>query len=355
MVLLHFLRLVRFGNLVVIGVTMCIIQAFIGLHDNFKPTISSQEGYSLITTTYCGPQPRILFDITGYWHINLSFILLILSVLFIAAAGNIINDYFDVKADQVNKPKKVVIDKYISKRWAFAWNWILNVLGITLAAYLSWLEDNILIVLIALATVIFLWFYSALYKRKIFVGNIIIAVLVGIVPIYVLIYNLPIQGFSVYYQGTNIEFGTLFIYEVVISISIIAFVINLMREIIKDMADIKGDLYLAAKTVPIALGLRRTKIILSILLIPLVSLISYYTFNIWHYNKLFHHLHQNGQTEQELFEHLSLFIGMGITTITICLISFIILLTSNMRKRYLLAANLLKLAMLFGIISPLFL
>ena len=348
MLFIHFLRLVRLGNLLVIGATMCVIQVFITSHGN--STIQSTVSEELTAQLTFGEKYLSPFSI------DLNFLLLIISVVLIAAAGNIINDYFDVKADRVNKPEKLVVGKYIKRRWAIMFNWIFNALGFGLAAYLSYIHSNWWIVLIAFLTINFLWFYSALYKRKIIVGNIIIAVLVGIVPIYVLIYNLPLEGFGVYYRDSFIDFGSLFILEVVVSISVIAFMINLMREIIKDMADIRGDLLLAARTVPIALGFKRTKLILSILLIPLLALMIYYIYNMQHYNELVMTL--PGMTAAPgdvLFENILTFSIFVAVALLFCALSFIVLLSSNTRKKYLLSSNLLKLAMLFGMASPLFL
>ncbi|MBD3637371.1 MAG: geranylgeranylglycerol-phosphate geranylgeranyltransferase [Crocinitomicaceae bacterium] len=351
MLLLHFLRLIRFGNLLVIGVTMCIIQAFIANHGNRKYNLSSQDIPVMDTAADVSFQYNYFLK----YNFDFNFLLLIISVLCIAGAGNIINDYFDIKADRVNKPEKMVVEKHIKRRWAIVWNWIFNAVGLGIAVYLSWKYSNVWIALIAFLTINFLWFYSALYKRRIFVGNIIVAVLVGIVPVYVMIFNFPISGFNVPYKNTYIEFGPLFIYEVVITVGIIAFMINLMREIIKDMADIRGDLHLSAKTVPIALGIRQTKTILSIMLIPLLGLITYYVYNITHYNVLFQSIHINLIESPILFDNLTVFQIFTVMSGIVCILGFVVLLTSNTRKKYLLSSNLLKLAMLFGMVSPLFL
>lgn len=345
MLLLHFLRLIRFGNLLVIGVTMCIVQAFIAVHGN------SDYGFE---TSIANELEELTFTETYFLQFNLdwNFLLLILSVMLIAGAGNIINDYFDIKADRVNKPEKMVVEKHIKRRWAIMWNWIFNVIGLGISAYLSWLSNNWVIFVIALLTINFLWFYSALYKRKIFVGNIIVALLVGVVPIYVLIYNLPLNGFEVNYQDSTINLGSFFTIKIIIIVAIIAFVINLMREIIKDMADIRGDMYLAAKTVPIALGIRKTKTILSLLLIPLLCLIIFYIYDI---RTLSDRINQFNGNEVTAFSNLYWFNFFVITSGLICIVSFALLLSSERRKHYLLSSNLLKLAMLFGMVSPLFL
>ena len=365
MLLLHFLRLIRFGNLMVIGVTMSIVQAFIALHGNGDSFYSSCSG-SIVDRQLDFHSDRQ----DGGFHLseaadkllnfNLDFFLLILSVILIAGAGNIINDYFDIKADRVNKPEKMIVDKYIKRRWAIAWNWIFNVLGLIMAVYLSWKYENYWIALIAFITINFLWFYSALYKRKLFVGNILVALLVGLVPLYVLIYNTPLQNFKVPALYQVVDFGTFFVVKVVVILATIAFMVNLMREIIKDMADIRGDLHLEARTIPISLGIRKTKIILILMMIPLLMLMAFFIFDTVNLSDLYLDslVVEDKQFAKEhlaLFENLQWFILFVCLSGFICMISFGFLLTSNTRKRYLLSSNLLKLAMLFGMVSPLFL
>lgn len=332
-----FLRLIRIGNLLVMGLTMAIIQQFVVAQkfvwiktlpkpvnlDNAS-TISSFTNFN-----------KAVFDAS----FDLNFFLLYLTVFLIAGAGNIINDYFDVKADRVNKPEKLIVGKHIKRRWAIVLNWIFNTIGLGLAVYLSHVNHNYWIAFIAFLTINFLWFYSALYKRKIFIGNFIVAALVGIVPVYVLIYNMPTPPGAIF-PSLFSDYVPLLAYEVVVIISLIAFVINLMREIIKDIADIRGDLQLSAKTVPIALGIRSSKIILTLLLVPLLFLMTYYIFGM------------DQSLRASAFGNM--FSLMVIGSALTCIIAFTILLTANNRKKYLLASNLLKVAMLFGIISPLF-
>ena len=340
--LLHFLRLVRVGNLIVIGLTMCIIQVFIAAHGN------SLIGFMFSSPSIAGHGPTFLEQYIYPYNLNWEFFFLVLSVVFIAAAGNVINDYFDVKADRVNKPEKLIVGKHIKRRWAIMFNWIFNAIGLAIAGYISYVNGNWWIVLIAFIIINFLWFYSAVYKRKLIAGNILVALMIGIVPIYVLFYNLPLDAYANVNHGNHYYLGTSYIIEVVLIISILAFSINFMREIIKDIADMRGDLHLAARTVPIVLGKKRTKVILIILSIPLLFLMSFYLVDV------------------ALSQQLATLIIRPIPTYTnfyvciilsaICIItSMIVLISADKRKIYLLSSNLLKLAMLFGMISPLFL
>lgn len=335
----HFLRLVRFGNLLVIGLNMGIIQVFIAANGN------SQVGAAFLQ--FNGYELGSIQAIFLSYNLKTDFLLLIVAVMLIAGAGNVINDYFDVKADRVNKPERLIIDKHIKRRWAIMFNWIFNIVGLLITVYLSWKSGNWFILIIAFVIINFLWFYSAIYKRKLFVGNILVALMVGIVPLYVLIFNFPFDGYNL--EGTT-RSGALFISEVVIIIAIVAFVINFLREIIKDIADIRGDLHLSARTIPIALGIKKTKIILVIVSIPLLSLMAFYVYNIHFYDSMAVLRWQKADPTGTQMFNLCV-----IASALFIIISYIILLTTNKRKYYLISSNFLKLAMLFGMLSPLFL
>ncbi|MBK6526503.1 MAG: UbiA family prenyltransferase [Crocinitomicaceae bacterium] len=101
------------------------------------------------------------------------FLTLVFSTLLIAAAGNIINDYFDVKADRINKPELLIIDKHIKRRWAIVFNWVFNSVGLLIAMYLGWKYDNWFMAIIPFVTINLLWFYSMYFKRTLILGNVI--------------------------------------------------------------------------------------------------------------------------------------------------------------------------------------
>src|ERR1017187_5104664 len=105
------------------------------------------------------------------------FFLLCLSSVLIAAAGYIINDYFDLNIDRVNKPEKIVVEKLIKRRWTIVWHWVLSGIGVLLGFYVSWELRNIFVGLANLFCVLLLWFYSTTFKRKLLIGNILIALL----------------------------------------------------------------------------------------------------------------------------------------------------------------------------------
>ena len=133
------------------------------------------------------------FDGTGFVQVtytlsNFGFFLLVLSTVLIAAGGNIINDYFDTSIDAINKPTKLIIGVKISRRIAMLAHIIMSTLGILTGIFLAWKLHHIRLGLINIFSVTLLWYYSRLFKRRILVGNIVIAFLSGLVPLVVALF-----------------------------------------------------------------------------------------------------------------------------------------------------------------------
>ena len=226
----HFIRLIRPINLLIIMITM------IGC------------AYYVHTTNY--------FQFVRFEPIN--FTLLIFSTVLIAAAGNIINDYFDIKADKINKPERVVIGKYIKKRWAIALHWIFNAFAVFISIYLSIYYQSLWFVFIQVVIVNLLWFYSLYFKKKILIGNFIIALMTGVIPLLVVVFfkvsNESTQAFSPYHSST----WTIYVdYSYIYLLAICAFILNLGREIIKDIEDIEGDKKINVYSLPMHIGKKK--------------------------------------------------------------------------------------------------
>lgn len=164
--------------------------------------------------------------------------LLALATGCIAAAGYIINDYYDIKIDLINKPDKVIIGRYLKRRWAMGINLFLNFAGMAL----GWLVDRKVFLLNTLA-VFFLWLYSNHLKRLPFWGNLMVSLLTA----------LSLVVMAVHYHRHETE---VYIY------ALFAFSISLIREIIKDMEDVRGDATFGCQTLPILWGIPRTKYLL---------------------------------------------------------------------------------------------
>ncbi|NVJ86328.1 MAG: geranylgeranylglycerol-phosphate geranylgeranyltransferase [Algoriphagus sp.] len=175
--------------------------------------------------------------------------LLIFSTLLITAAGYMINDYYDVKIDYVNRPEEVIIGKGIKRRVVLVLHTLFNFAGIGL----GWIVSP-RIALVNFFAAFLLWLYSNRLKREPFIGNLTVAFLTGL-SVYML---------EFYYQKNEL---------LVFTYAIFAFFLNLIREIIKDIEDRQGDRKHGCNTLPIVLGFRKTKQIIFVIAASFVTAI----------------------------------------------------------------------------------
>jgi len=208
---------------------------------------------------------------------SFDFLLLIISTIMIAGAGNIINDYFDIRPDRVNKHREIIVGKYIERREAMLAHITLSTLGFFVAGYIAHKYHVDWIVVFQIMAITLLWFYSASVKKSFLTGNIIVAFLTANIPLMVIGFDLPVlfneMGYSFPYFKMDINPIINIIYFT-LAYSAFAFLLNLIREIVKDMGDVKGDYEIDARTLPIALGIDSTKrIVNSLTLFTIVSLI----------------------------------------------------------------------------------
>ena len=234
-----FLRLVRAPNLVFIVVTQVLFYYCI-----LNPTIGI----------------NLKLNLTVFW-------MLVLSSVLIAAAGYIINDYFDLNIDQVNKPESIVVQRYISRRWAIFWHFIFSSIGIVLAFYVSWELRNPIIGFANFGCVILLWLYSTTFKKQLLIGNILISLLTAWVIFVLYFAEMRISRFDD--PDYIIAFKNVFKYTVLYSG--FAFMISLIREVVKDMEDREGDERYGCKTMPIVWGLQSSKLFVGIWTVVLMA------------------------------------------------------------------------------------
>ena len=272
-------------------------------------------------------------DTDPYLHQKLFFLLITASV-FIAAAGYIINDYFDLNIDQVNKPHKLVVEKIIKRRWAIVWHLSLSAVGILLSFYVGWKVNNIFIGFANLLCVALLWLYSTTFKRKLLIGNVIISLLSAWV-ILVLYFSewarilQPDIAREELYAMTRV-FRFAFLYAG------FAFIISLIREVLKDIEDMTGDAKYGCRTMPIVWGVHVAKLFISTWLVVLIASLGFIQFYVlqfrWWWSALY------------------------------CLVMIILPLLYVFRKLFLAKApkdfhklsSLIKLIMLTGILSMIF-
>lgn len=284
------------------------------------------------------------------------FLLLLCSTLLIASAGNIINDYFDVRADRINKPDRLIIGVHIKRRWAMVWHWSFNVVGLILALYLGYLMQNKWVPIVAFISINLLWFYSTYYKRQPFTGNIIVAALLGFIPIYILIYNI---GLSPIFNDSEkfVELANRnYFFMVVLFTGVLAFLLNIVRELLKDILDVRGDLKLGAKTFPIKYGIKKTKYLIAVfyaLVLFFGGLFFYFIIDVTMDIVL------SRQTIDVMYIHnfikLEPFTILLVTALLLFSISTFLIFVKHKRSVYKWASMLLKLAMLSGLLIPLFL
>jgi 4-hydroxybenzoate polyprenyltransferase len=195
-----------------------------------------------------------------------SFIMLVLASVLISAAGYIINDYFDINIDEVNKPSKMVVDKLIHRRWAIAWHFILSVTGILLTLLALPFLQKWYLVLANIICVALLWFYSTNFKKRLLTGNIVISLLTAWTILIIFFSKFNLSDAFGSGNTANHKF-----FRLAILYAGFAFIISLIREAIKDIEDMPGDARYNCRTMPIVWGVHATKVYIAVWLIVLIA------------------------------------------------------------------------------------
>lgn len=199
-------RLVRMPNLLIMGLCLLLVRACLLLP--------------------AAPWQQVLAP---------SFGMLALAALSVGAAGYIINDYYDVKIDAINRPGRLVVGRAVNRRHAMLAHLLLSGLGVLLSGYLSPLLG-----VVNLGSALLLWGYSVRFKRVALVGNVSIATLTAAL---VLLPELQAR------TGNSAVWGY----------ALAAFLLTMVREIVKDVEDMRGDAQHDCRTLPIVWGVARTK------------------------------------------------------------------------------------------------
>jgi 4-hydroxybenzoate polyprenyltransferase len=190
----------------------------------------------------------------------------------IAAAGYIINDYFDVRIDLINRPDEVVLGKVIPRKTAIFAHALLNIIGLILAGYIARQAHHPEWLLLQLICIVLLWFYSTRFKRQYVIGNVVVALLTALTIFTLIIYEPALHS-------PSLSRAVLVVY------AWFAFMLTWMREIFKDMEDYLGDSAEGCVTMPIRKGLRfAARFTLALSAFPLaVVALSALLLYIWHY------------------------------------------------------------------------
>jgi 4-hydroxybenzoate polyprenyltransferase len=296
---MNFLKLIRYQNLLLLALMQLIFRF----------------GYLELINI-----PLSLF----YWQ----YALLIAATVFIAAGGYIINDIFDQETDQENNPNKRIIGTIISESKAYTFYVGLTIFGVACGFVLanSVARPNFAVIFVLIATL--LYFYASTLKQIALVGNIIVAALLAFSVIIIGIFDIIPNTFEVNRMQMVLAFSILLDYAK------FAFIINLVREIIKDIEDIEGDKVQEMKTLPIWIGVKyANKIAFVLLLFPVVYLLYYIK------NYLF---------ESNLYFGLLYMITLVIAPLIFC---SVLIWNAKEKKHYSQISSLLKWIIFFGILS----
>ena len=200
--------------------------------------------------------------------------LLIVSVICVAAGGYVINDYFDVKIDRINRPDELIITRIISRDAAMRWFQALTAIGIVAGLAVAWWARSWNLLFIYIVIPGLLWFYSSSYKRMLLVGNLIVAFISALVPLLVAIIN---ADYLKHLYNDALAYtpivGQLYVW--LGGFALFSFLLTWARELIKDIEDIEGDREMECRTMPIVWGEKASKVIVTILVLATIAMIAY--------------------------------------------------------------------------------
>lgn len=198
------------------------------------------------------------------------YFLLIVATVSIAAGGYIINNIVDQETDAINKPEDVIIGKAISEQQANLIYIILNIIGVGIGFYLSNYIAKPSFTGIFIVTAITLYIYASSLKQGLLIGNIIVALLTA--------FSVIIIGLFMLYPMITVQNQSALavIFKIILDYGLFAFIINFIREIVKDLEDVNGDYNMGMRTLPIVLGVDRTKKLVALItVIPIAILLNY--------------------------------------------------------------------------------
>jgi 4-hydroxybenzoate polyprenyltransferase len=244
--MLHYLKLVRWPNLLITILTMVLVRYYLIL-----PLLAG-EGLTLQTPLWV-------------------FICLVLSVVLIAAGGYVINDYFDVRIDNFNHPEEVILGVSVPIKHAIPFHATLSIAGIILGLIASFAVGNPTLVFVHLLAGLLLWLYSARYKRKPVWGNMVVAVVSALVVAVVWLFEV----FAMFKHSVVIinRSELNWTHMSILFFAIFAFLLSLIREMIKDAEDIEGDRRYGCRTLPVVVGMIPVKwIVIALTAIGMVAL-----------------------------------------------------------------------------------
>lgn len=233
-----FLQLIRWKNLLIIIAAQCIVKfGFIG----FDTALTTGQFSALVLATVC-----------------------------LASAGYIINDVYDVETDAVNKPDKQIVGKFINEALATNLFVIFTIIGVACGFYVAnSVGKNVFATFFVLISIL-LYVYATYLKGTILIGNIVVSLLVGLTILIVGVFEfIPMLTIE---TRSTIQL----MLKIILHFSILAFLINLIREMVKDLQDIDGDHRAELNTLPIAIGRNRAAKLTFVICLITIALVIYY-------------------------------------------------------------------------------
>jgi len=207
------------------------------------------------------------------------YFLLVFATIMIAAGGYVINNIMDQGTDNDNKPNQVVVGKSISETNAYNVYFACTVVGVGAGFYLSNVIEKPGFAAIYIIISATLYLYATSLKQMLLIGNFVVAFLLAFSVLIIGIFDL----LPVINPENRVIMADLF--SILLDYALFAFVINFIREIVKDLEDVNGDYNQGMNTLPIALGISRTsKLVFVLSLIPLVMVIFYIKNYFFDYN-----------------------------------------------------------------------
>jgi 4-hydroxybenzoate polyprenyltransferase len=301
---MNFLKLIRYKNLLLIAFMQLLFRyGFLQLQDI----------------------PLALKD----WQ----YALLVLATVLIAAAGYVINDIMDQETDYTNKPGKVIVGKSISEETAYYLYFGLTISGVLIGYYLSNYVNKSSFFGIFIIISVLLYLYATSLKQIAVVGNLIIALVLGLSVVIIGMFDIiPYLAYVSFDQKVNMQ--TLL--GIILDYAVFAFFINLIREIVKDIEDVDGDYNQGMNTLPIVIGKERTaKVVVFLSAVATLVL-------IWYVN-------------QNLMESKLFWATAYCLLFVICPMIFVTLKmwTAKSKKEFSFLSKVLKIIIFFGILSVL--
>lgn len=233
------MRLVRWQNLIMLIILMGVMNYWVA-----EPVLN-----------------HLMFgNVLPWWIIGL----LTSAIVLIAAGGYVINDYFDIKIDRINKPDQLIVTTTVSKQQAIHLHQVLSVVGVAIGLLVAWFCRSWSLALTILIVPGLLWFYSSSYKRQLIVGNIIVAFISALPPITIVMATL---GMLHHRYGDIITYSPVGhdLYVWLGGFALFAFLTTILREMMKDMQDQQGDRELECHTLPVRFGDWGTKWVVTVI------------------------------------------------------------------------------------------